>query len=125
MTTMRKSRITRGERNAAWIETFCRTPSGPMRGEKVQLSQAQREIVRKLYDGGDEVEPVTGHLASYVTLLHVCGPEAVAQRSTFPLVEADAFSVWAATSEKLREVLRRDGERVVCPELGTSFPRAA
>jgi hypothetical protein len=30
-----------------------------------------------------------------------------------------------ATSEKLREVLKRDGEVIRCPELATSFLRAA
>ncbi len=36
-----------------------------------------------------------------------------------PLIEADVFSVWSATSEKLRDVLRREGEVITCPELGT------
>jgi len=30
-----------------------------------------------------------------------------------------------STSEKLRDVLKRDGERIVCGELGTSYPPRA
>ncbi len=117
-----KHKPTRGQRNIHWIEKFCSVPSGPQRGEPVTLSQTQRAIVIKLYDGGGEVEPVTGHLAAYIALLHVCGPEAVARG--LPLVEVDTGTTWAATGEKLREVLRRDGGQITCPELGTSYPPA-
>lgn len=114
---------TRGQRNVAWIETFCRIPAGPQRGEHVMLSPTQREIVRKLYDHG-EVEPITGHLAAYIALLHLCGPEAP-RGSAFPPVDVDTFTTWSATSERLRDVLKRDGGTIRCPELGTSFPSRA
>ncbi len=114
---MRKQ--TRGQRNAQWIERYCLVPSGPQRGEHVKLTQVQRNIVLKLYSSTDNVEPITGHLASCITLLHLCGVE---HASPLPLIEADVFSVWSATGEKLREVLRRDGETITCPELGTMFP---
>lgn len=115
---------TRGQRNVAWIETFCRVPAGPNRGEHVKLSATQREMVCKLYDHG-EVEPVTGHLAAYIALLHTCGPEAVARGNALPPVDVDTFTTWSATSERLRDVLKREGETITCPELRTRFPRAA
>jgi hypothetical protein len=115
-------KLSRGQRNIHWIESYCRVPAGPQSGEEVVLSQTQRTVILKLYDGGGEVEPVTGHLAAYVALLHVCGPEAVARG--LPLVEVDTFTTWAATGEKLRDVLRREGDVIRCPELGTSYPPA-
>ena len=34
-------------------------------------------------------------------------------------------TTWAATGPRLREVLKRTGEIIVCPELGTRWPAAA
>jgi hypothetical protein len=43
-----------------------------------------------------------------------------------PLIETDIFTVWNATSDKLRAFLQRDDRgAIVCPELGTRFPRRA
>jgi hypothetical protein len=39
--------------------------------------------------------------------------------------EHDTFTVWGAAGPRLREVLKRDGERIVCPQLGTGYPAAA
>jgi hypothetical protein len=63
-------------------------------------------------------------LSIYVTLLHLCGPEAL-QEKFGRLKAKDSWSVWRATTPPLREVLERDGERTVCPELGTRYPAAA
>jgi hypothetical protein len=68
--------------------------------------------------------PITTPLAAYLALLHVCGPEAV-QHDFRPAIAPDLFTVWGAVGPKLREVLKRDGERIVCPELGTGYPAAA
>jgi hypothetical protein len=43
-------RKTRGDKNARWIEMFCLVPRGPDKGERVVLTQAQRETVRMIYD---------------------------------------------------------------------------
>jgi hypothetical protein len=43
-------RQTRGDKNAHWIEMFCLVPRGPDKGERVVLTQAQRETVRMIYD---------------------------------------------------------------------------
>ncbi|MDN4983928.1 hypothetical protein KUL72_12280 [Bradyrhizobium arachidis] len=42
-----------------------------------------------------------------MALLHARGVEF---GGTMPLIEADTFTVWSATSVRLRDVLRRDGE---------------
>jgi hypothetical protein len=119
-------RQTRGDKNAHWIEMFCLVPRGPDKGERVVLTQAQRETVRMIYDNpnGPQDVPVTGSLAAYLALLHICGPEAL-QHDFRPDVTPDIFTVWGGVGPDLRPVLRRDGEHIVCPELGTRYPVAA
>jgi hypothetical protein len=116
----------RGEHAVYWIEQFCIYPSGFNRGQYAVLTPAQKQVVHEIYDHADGPQdiPVDGPLAAYLALLHVCGPEAL-QRNFRPAVTADIFTVWSATGPKLKEVLKRDGERIVCPELGTQFPAAA
>jgi hypothetical protein len=120
---MRRKRST-GERYIAWIENYCVKPAaGPERGQRVKLTDAQKELVRRIYDQGDNLE-VTGPLAAYLALLSICGPPAVrpAQPGRFA---TDVFTAWAPTGPRLKEVLRRDGESIVCPQLGTRYPNAA
>jgi hypothetical protein len=116
----------RGDHAVYWIERFCIYPSGLDKGQYVHLTKLQRETVHRIYDHADGPQdiPVDGPLAAYLALLHVCGPEAL-QRDFRPTVAADIFTVWSATGPQLKEVLKRDGERIVCPELGTQFPAAA
>ena len=92
------------------------------------FTQAECWQVRQLYDnpsGPDRDTPLTGSLAAYLALLHTCGPEAL-QKEFRPHVDVDSWTVWrAATSEVLQRVLKREGEAVVCPRLGTRYPPAA
>ena len=114
--------LSRGERNARWIEKFCLLPNGPNKGQRVVLTPAQRDIVRQVYDTA-RPPPVTGDLAAYLALLHVCGPEAKSAHG--PQLASDFFTVWNTTGPDLRRWLKRDGAAVVCPELGTRYPAAA
>jgi hypothetical protein len=119
----RRRKCSRGERNIEWIEKFCLVPDGPGRGRRVMLSAAERAQVRAIYDAGAPPESVAAPLAAYLALLHTCGVE---WQSDLPALEAvDSFTVWRCTSEALQAVLRRDGERIVCPQLGTGYPPAA
>lgn len=116
---------TRADHAVSWIERFCLSPSGDTRGQQVALTIDEVNTMRRIYDNGERV-PVTGRLAAFLCLLHVCGPEALAKDNSLPVdVTVDSFTVWSATSERLRDVLRRDGERIVCGELGTSYPPRA
>ena len=115
--------LSRGERNAHWIENFCVLPNGPNKGQRVVLTPAQRDIVRQVYDTA-RPPLVTGVLAAYLALLHVCGPEAK-RSADCPQLASDFFTVWNATGPDLRRWLKRDGAAVVCPELGTRYPAAA
>jgi hypothetical protein len=117
----------RGERAIHWIESFCLFPNGPDKGRRVRLLPKQRETVLRIYDGpaGIDIASVSAPLAGYLALLHVCGPEAVSGASAPPHFAADFFSVWNAAGPELRLVLKRDGQHIVCPELGTRWPAAA
>ena len=56
-------------------------PNGPNRGQRVKLSPNERQTICRLYDGPAGIEAtevvVPGTLASYLSLFHICGPEAV------------------------------------------------
>jgi hypothetical protein len=120
--------FTRGERNIRWIETYCLVPAGLDKGRRVRLTPTQRETVRRLYDNvkGPQLRdvPVAAPLTAYLALLHVCGPEAM-QHDFWPAVDVDVFTIWGAVGPDLRAVLKRDGERITCPELGTSYSAEA
>ena len=117
---------TRGERAITWVQEYCVHPAGPHKGEHVRLSPVQREAVLRLYDAPEQPQDVlTGPLAGFIALLHICGPEAVGDNLQPPPVEVDVFTVWNATGPDLKAVLRREGEAVVCRELRTRFPPVA
>ena len=42
--------MTRSERNAAWIERFCRIPEGRLVGQPVNLTTEQRNWLEQIYD---------------------------------------------------------------------------
>ena len=74
---------TRGERNAAWVESFCRVPEGRDRGKAVRLRDWQVAEFRRLYDSPTRTFIVSfgrkngkTALIAFIVLLHLCGPEA-------------------------------------------------
>ncbi|SFP95072.1 hypothetical protein SAMN05216330_112152 [Bradyrhizobium sp. Ghvi] len=116
---------TRADFAIAWVEKFCLSPSGDTRGQPVQLTVDEVNTMRRIYDNGERV-PVSGRLAAFLALLHTAGPQAVAKDNSLPGdVTTDSFTVWNASGPRLRDVLERQGERVVCRELGTSYPPRA
>ncbi len=74
---------TRGERNAAWVETYCRVPEGKDRGKPVRLREWQVAEFRRLYDSPTRTLILSfgrkngkTALIAFLVLLHLCGPEA-------------------------------------------------
>ena len=97
-------------------------PGGPNKGQKATLTPAACTQLLKIYDMDEaSSEPISGTLGAYLALPHICGPEAL-QYKLKPDVAVDSWAVWRATSQGLQKVLKRDGERVVCPGLGTCYP---
>jgi len=123
-------RRNRAAKNCAWIDKYCTVPAGLDRGRRVRLTPAQRDVMRRIYDGNEIVE-VTPPLSAYLVLLHLCGPEAVLRgEADFSFqneksFKADVFTTWSSAGPDLKEVLTLHGEHIVCPELGTRFPAAA
>jgi hypothetical protein len=124
---LRKSVIMNGRAGTAirWVEIYCVYPSGRARGKKVKLTPEERRLICRIYDCLDDKLLVTGPLAAYLALRHTCGREALQTPQFRPNIHTDIFTVWAATSPALREILRRDGGSIVCPALGTRFPAIA
>ena len=104
-----------------WIEMYCCIPSGPDKGRRVRLAPREKSTIRQIYGKLDRETVVTGHLAAYLALRHIAGREAL-QKQFCPNVSVDVFTTWSAVSTELREVLRLEGGRIICRELGTSFP---
>ena len=117
--------LTRGDLVAQWIEDYCVVPSGPDKGKRVRMTEAELYEVRRFYDApeGPPAQQVEGNLAAYLALLHTCGIEAP---DDGPRPHVDCWTVWnASNNPMLRRVLKREPDAVACPELGTRFPRAA
>jgi hypothetical protein len=118
------TKITRAERVVHWIEKYCVAPNGERRGLHVRLTNEERTAVRRIYDDPEGVKPVpvSGQLAAFLGLYHLCGPEWKADPR--PQCDSGVFTIWNATGPDLRAVLKRDGEAISCPELGTEWPTA-
>jgi hypothetical protein len=117
----------RGDRAIRWIEKYCVTPDTPDGEQRpVRLSLVECLQIRKLYNLHHVPdEPISGPLASYIALLHICGPEALGEEPP-PPVQVDSWTVWrAAANPDLRRVLEREREAIVCPKLGTRYPTRA
>jgi hypothetical protein len=109
------------EKVTKFIRDFCFIPEGSHLGQPAMLLPEQEAQVRRIYDRGED-QTVAAPLPAYLALLHVAGPMA---KEDPPLEAVDPWTVWRCASEPLRAVLRRDGERIVCPELGTTYPARA
>ena len=116
---------TPAQKTARWIENFCVIPFGLERGQHVRLTEQQREILRKLFDGDESPGEINAPLVSYLALLALAGPRPLAERMSGIELGADIFTTWAATGPALKSVLRIDCGEIVCSELGTKFPPVA
>jgi hypothetical protein len=117
----------RGAHAIYWIEEYCVVPSGPDKGKPVHLTMQEQHVVRYIYDRLENSrleQPIGGPVGAYLALLHTCGPEAKQQRFR-PPIDVDLFTTWNAAGPHLREVLKREGEHILCPQLDTSYPQVA
>lgn len=134
----RRRELTRGERNAAWIEAHCCVPEGKLVGKPVKLSKEQREWLREVYDSRTRTFILSmgrknGKTAfsAFLLLLHLCGPEAKPNSQLFSAAQSrDQAAILFALAAKmvrmspdLREyvVIRDTAKQLACPELGTLY----
>lgn len=131
-------RLSRGNRNIKWIETFCRVPEGKFVGQPVSLRPWQRKIIRGIYDTptrraiisyGRKNAKTT--MAGFLCLLHSCGPEAKANSQLYSAAQSREqasilFNLMAKIvrmSPDLSAVVRvvESSKQLICPELGTVY----
>lgn len=135
---MASRRLTRGDRNAAWIEENCHIPEGRLVGCPVKLTKEQRRWLRSIYDTPTRrfilsMARKQGKTAfsAFLLLLHLVGPEARPNSQLFSAAQsreqaAILFSLAAKVvrlSPSLSQyVLIRDtAKQLACNELGTLY----
>lgn len=138
MATRRHRRLTRGERNIAWIETWCRVPEGRLIGQPVKLTPEQKGWIKAIYDTPTRrfilsMGRKNGKtaLVAFLLLLHLVGPEARANSQLFSAAQSrDQAAVLFKLAAKVVRLnpdleaavgIKDSAKVLVCPELGTEY----
>lgn len=133
-----RSRLTRGQQNAAWIEKYCRIPEGKFVGRPVRLTKQQRRWLERIYDTPTRLFILTmgrknakTTFAAFLLLLHLCGPEAVKNGHLFSAAQSrDQAAVLFSLAAKIVRMspdmaaavqIRDTAKQLLCPELGTAY----
>lgn len=131
-------RQTRGQKNIEWIEQFVRIPEGKMVGQRVKLTAKQKKWVRRIYDSPTRTfilsmarKNAKTALASFLLLLHLCGPEARANSQLYSAAQSrDQAAILFALAAKVVRMspelsavvtIRDSGKQLFCQELGTLY----
>lgn len=137
-TTAKPAKPTRGERNALWIEEYCRIPEGKFVGQAVKLRDWQRKIIHGIYDTPTRTAIISfgrknakTTLAAFLLLLHLVGPEAQANSQLYSAAQSrDQAAVLfklAAKCVRLSATLSPfvsigdTAKTLSCRDLGTSY----
>lgn len=132
------TRLTRGERNIAWIETYCMIPEGKYVGHPVKLLKFQKDIIKGIYDSptrraiisfGRKNAKTT--LSAFLLLLHLCGPEAKANSQLYSAAQSrEQASILFSLAAKIVRLspelsdhvgIRDTAKQLYCQELGTLY----
>lgn len=132
--------VSRGQRNIAWIESYCRVPEGALVGQPVVLRSWQREILLAVYDnpaGTRRAIISFGRkngktaISAFLLLLHLCGPEARANSQLYSAAQSreQAAILFSLAAKVVRQspdlsqyvVVRDTAKQLACPELGTLY----
>lgn len=135
---VRKRRLTRGDRNVAWIESHCRIPEGKYVGQPVVLRPWQQKIIKGIYDTptrraiisfGRKNAKTT--LSCFLLLLNLCGPEAKANSQLYSAAQSrEQASILFALAAKVVRMspdlssvitVRDTAKQLFCEELGTLY----
>ncbi len=128
----------RSDRNAQWIERFCKIPEGKFVGRPVKLTENQRRWLVRIYDTPTRVFILTmgrknakTAFAAFILLLHTAGPEArqnsqllsAAQSRDQAALLFDLAAKMIRMSPDLSACIRiRDtAKELLCSELGTVY----
>jgi phage terminase large subunit-like protein len=130
--------LSRGERNAAWIERHCRIPEGKFVGKPVKLTKHQRAWLVRIYDTPTRTfilsmarKNAKTAFSAFLLLLHLCGPEARANSQLFSAAQSrDQAAVLFELAAKMVRMspdlasvvnVRDTAKQLICPELGTLY----
>jgi len=131
-------RVTRGERNIAWIQEHCRIPEGKFVGRPVKLAEFQQDVIRGIYDTPTRRAIVSfgrknakTTLSAFLLLLHLCGPESRANSQLYSAAQSrDQASILFALAAKVVRMspdlaavvtIRDTAKQLFCPDLGTLY----
>lgn len=131
-------KLTRGERNIAWIEDRLIIPEGKFVGQPVRLSQKQKKWIKRIYDTPTRTfilsmgrKGAKTTFVGFLLLLHLVGPEArvnsqlvsAAQSKDQAALLFDLSAKMVRLSPDLNAYVRiRDTvKELLCPELGTHY----
>ena len=133
-------RLTRADRNIAWIERYCRVPEGKLVGKPVKLRTWQQSDLRKIYDNPEGTRRAIlsfgrkngkTALAAFLLLLHLCGPEARANSQLFSAAQSrDQAAILFGLAAKVVRLspdlsgvvaIKDSTKQLYCEELGTLY----
>lgn len=138
MGTGSRRRLTRGDRNIAWIEAHCRIPDGKHVGQPVRLTKQQKKWIKRIYDTPTRTfilsmarKNAKTALSAFLLLLHLCGPEARPNSQLYSAAQSrdQAAILFGYASKVVRlspdlseyVVIRESAKQLGCPELGTLY----
>lgn len=133
-----KRKLTRGERNIAWIEYHCRIPEGRLVGKPVKLTDNQKRWICRIYDSPTRVfilsmarKNAKTALSAFLLLLHLCGPEAKPNSQLYSAAQSrEQASILFALAAKVVRMspelseyvgIRDTAKQLYCEELGTLY----
>ncbi len=130
--------MTRGERNARWIEQNCRIPEGKFVGQPVKLTRHQRRWLNRIYDSPTRTfilsmarKNAKTAFTAFLLLLHLCGPEAKPNSQLYSAAQSrDQASILFALAAKMIRMspellqyvgIRDTAKQLYCKDLGTLY----
>lgn len=133
-----RKRLTKGERNIQWIESFCCIPEGKMVGQRVKLTRHQRRWLKRIYDTPTRTfilsmarKNAKTALSAFIVLLHLCGPEARANSQIYSAAQSrDQAAILFELAAKVVRMspdlsqyvnIRDTAKELLCGELGTFY----
>lgn len=134
----RKRRLTRGQRNIAWIEAHCFIPEGKFTGKPVKLTQVQKRWIRGIYDTPTRTfilsiarKNAKTAFSAFLLLLHLCGPEFRRNSQLYSAAQSrDQAAILFSLAAKIVRMspdlngvvtIRDTAKQLLCPELGTVY----
>jgi phage terminase large subunit-like protein len=130
--------LARARRNIRWIEQYCRVPEGRDVGKPVKLRAWQRKEIERIYGSPTRRAIISfgrkngkTALASFLLLLHLCGPEAKPNSQLYSAAQsreqASVLFNLAAKSVRMSPdlhsviIIRDTAKELVCSEIGTKY----